>query len=361
MPKFKLILDEGTYNMVKNALFLRWLFISLCFLMFILSPVRSSIAGRQMPPTLNVVKLGLKFVADIPLPGGDSRFDYQTIDEAHRRLYISHMGANLVTVFDLVSRTVIANLRDIPGPTGILVVPELNRLYVSASTKNEVYVFDTSSLKVIAKIPTGRFPDGITFCPENKRVFVSNEFGETITVFNAITNRVVANIKMGGEVGNTHYDPLSKLIYSAVQTREELVAINPQTLKIIAHYNLPGCIGPHGFYIDSENHYAFITGEDNATYVVFDLASKRIIAKGRVGADPDVLAFDKRTHRLYVASESGVISVFDLEKRAVKKIGESFFAKNAHTVSVDEKTHLVFFPLQNVNGRPVLRVMEPIR
>ena len=31
---------------------------------------------------------------------------------------------------------------------------------------------------------------------------------------------------------------------------------------------------------------------------------------------------------------------------------------HAHTVCVDPDTHLVYFPLQNVNGHPVLRIME---
>ena len=32
---------------------------------------------------------------------------------------------------------------------------------------------------------------------------------------------------------------------------------------------------------------------------------------------------------------------------------------HAHTVSVDPLTHLVYFPLQNLNGHPVLRIMTP--
>jgi len=31
---------------------------------------------------------------------------------------------------------------------------------------------------------------------------------------------------------------------------------------------------------------------------------------------------------------------------------------HAHTVFVDPETHLVYFPLENVNGHPVLRIME---
>ena len=352
---------ELIYSVVKNALLLTLLLVAVCLLMIVLSSVGVTMAGRQNSPDRNAEKLGLKFVADISLPGGSSRFDYQSIDEAHRRLYISHMGANLVTVFDLRSRAVVGNISSVPSPTGILAVPELNVVYVSAPGRNEVYVIDENSLKAIHKIRTGSFPDGIAYDPELKRVFVSCEFGGTVTVFDALSDRVITNIRMSGHVGNTHFDPVSKMIYSTVQTRGELVEIDPKTLHVVARYQLPGCKGPHGFYIDSHTHYAFITGEDNATYVVFDLSSKRIISRGKVGEGPDVLAFDKSPHRLYVASESGVVSVFDIEKGAVRKVGESFFAKNAHTVSVDQKTHLVFFPLQNVDGRPVLRVMKPIK
>ena len=78
-----------------------------------------------------------------------------------------------------------------------------------------------------------------------------------------------------------------------------------------------------------------------------------------VGADPDVLAFDKGLARLYVSAESGIISIFDEHGRKLEKIGEGFFAANAQSVAVDDRTHRVYFPLQNVNGKPVLRVAVP--
>src|SRR5215210_325004 len=36
---------------------------------------------------------GLRVVATIPLPGPTKRFDYQSFDDARRRLYINHMNA----------------------------------------------------------------------------------------------------------------------------------------------------------------------------------------------------------------------------------------------------------------------------
>jgi hypothetical protein len=46
----------------------------------------------------------LKKVADIPLPGGATRFDYASIDAAAGRLYFSHMGDGKLMVFEMKRR-----------------------------------------------------------------------------------------------------------------------------------------------------------------------------------------------------------------------------------------------------------------
>ncbi len=63
--------------------------------------------------------------------------------------------------------------------------------------------------------------------------------------------------------------------------------------------------------------------------------------------------------RLHVAAESGTVSVFDETDRTLHKVAEAKVAGGAHTVAVDQATHRVWFPLDNVDGHPVLRVMEP--
>src|SRR5205807_6263985 len=85
---------------------------------------------------------------------------------------------------------------------------------------------------------------------------------------------------------------------------------------------------------------------------VFDVDAKKMTAIQSVGADPDVLAFDKGFGRLYVSAESGIVSIFDERGRNLEKVGRGFYAANAHTVAVDQRTHRVYFPLQSVNGKP---------
>ena len=39
----------------------------------------------------------------------------------------------------------------------------------------------------------------------------------------------------------------------------------------------------------------------------------------------------------------------------------AFRMPHAHSVAVDPRTHFVYFPLENIEGQPLLRVMAPGR
>jgi len=331
---------------------------SISFCALFIGLVHFTACSQQMTFKQRAEKIGLELVTDVPLTGRTTRFDYQSIDVSKRRLYIAHMGSDMITVFDVDSLKVIKDITDVPNVHGVIAVPELQRVFASATGKNKVAVIDESSLQIITNVAVGKYPDGLAYAPNVKRVFVSDEHGKTVSVVDAVNNTLLKKIEIGGEVGNTHYDSISGMIYSADQSNNQLVAIDPQQMKIVKRYDLPGCSGAHGFYIDEQTHYALITGEDNSSFIVLDLTTGEIIEKEKVGREPDVLAFDKQKHLLFVASESGTVSVFSVEKGNIRKTGETFFYSGAHTVCIDPKTHLVFFPLQNVDGKPVLRVMR---
>jgi hypothetical protein len=78
-----------------------------------------------------------------------------------------------------------------------------------------------------------------------------------------------------------------------------------------------------------------------------------------VGGEPDVLAFDAALRTVYVAGEAGVVSIFSVNASRVSKIGVGHVGPNAHVVDVDTATHRSYFPLKDVDGHPVLRIMVP--
>jgi len=300
----------------------------------------------------------LRKVADIPLPGAAVRFDYQSLDTSQGRLYIAHMNANQLVVFDTRKREVVANLNGFPSVHGVWAIPELERVYASTTGEHTVAAVDMATLKTIARIGPIKYPDGIAYVPEPKRVFVSDEHGNADAVIDTKTNSLVTTIPLGGGAGNTVYDSAAGRILVAVHEKNELVSIDPASAKIIGRYPVSGVEHPHGIALDVPERLAFIAGEENHKLAVVDLTRMKVLATYQVGEDPDVLAFDPTLKLLYVSAESGHVAVFRERGKALVSEGE-FFMPHAHTVCVDPKTHLVYFPLQDIDGHPILRIMEP--
>lgn len=324
---------------------------------FGLLPLHDSVGLSELQAK-EVSALPLKTHADIPLPGPTNRFDYQSYDPKTHLLFIAHLGASTMIVFDVESQKVIAEIRNLSQVHGVLAVPESGRVYASATGTNEVVVIDEQTLKEVARVPGGVYPDGMAYAPEVQKLYVSDESGRTETVIDTRANKAVATISLGGEVGNTQYDPVSKHIFVNVQTLNQLVEIDPTTDTIVGRHSLPGADGNHGLLIEPAQRLAIIACEGNNKLLIVDMESMRVIGSDSLGDGPDVLAFDEALHRLYVASESGVVSVFREDGKKLTKVGEGLLARNAHTVAVNPQTHQVYFPLANVDRRPVMRVME---
>src|SRR3989454_456696 len=271
-------------------------------------PVEAHWSGAIAPASK--AEAPLRAVADVPLPGSASRFDYQSLAPASGRLLISHMGAGQLVVFDVRAGRVIANLDGFPTVTGVLAVRVEHRAYASATGDHAVVVVDDSTLQIVAQVAGPRFPDGIAYAPAERRVFVSDESGRRDFVIDAASNTVVAQIELDGEAGNTQYDAGSHCVIVAVQTANQLVAIDPVTAHIVRRVTLDHAVRyPHGVYIDPPHRLAFIAGQESATLGVLDLRTLELREVLPIGEDPDVLAFDAALGRLYVAAESGIVAV----------------------------------------------------
>ena len=303
--------------------------------------------------------LPLATVANVSLPGRATRWDYASLDAAHHHLFLAHLGDSALVVVDTSKRTVIATIAGVSQVHGVLYVPQLDRVYASATGTDEVVAIDARTLKVIARVPGGDYPDGMAYAPDVHRLYVSDERGGTETVIDVASNRRIATIPLGGEVGNTQYDPVTQRVFANVQTRKQLVEIDPISEKVVSRTDLPGAKGNHGLYIDAPARLAFIACEGNDKLLVLDLANRSLLASFGVAKDPDVLAFDQSLGWLYVAGESGQVSLFKVNGQTVTALGTAWLGANAHVVAVDPATHEAYFPLKEVQGKPVLRITLP--
>ena len=306
--------------------------------------------------------LPLRTVAEVPLPGPSNRFDYTSLDPTTGRLWIAHMDADELLAFDTRRRRVVRTI-DAPGVHGVIAVPQIGRVYASATDDHQLLTIEPRSGRVLRRADAGEYPDGLAYDPVDRRVFVSDESGGVEAVFDRRGARI-GTVELGGEAGNVQYDSGSGRILVDVQTRDDVAVIDPRSHRVVRRVALAGCDHPHGLLVDSPRRLAFVACDGNARLVTLDLRHG-FRPTGRlqtVGASPDVLAFDSRLRRLYVAAESGDVAVFAERGRGLEKLGQAMLAAEAHTVAVDPRSHLVYFPLERgSNGGPELRVTAPVR
>ena len=302
--------------------------------------------------------LPLKPIARVALSGPSVRFDYMSLDPGANRLYIAHMNASELLVFDVRRRRIVRTI-PAPGVHGVIAVPALGRVFASATDAHEALTIDARTGKILARAPAGEYPDGLAYDSVERHVFVSDETGGVETVLNARGGRI-ATIELGGEAGNVQYDPVARRVLVAVQSRNDIAVIDPRSNRIVQRVALPGCDHDHGLLIDAPRRLAFVACDGNARLFTLDLGNTRLLGSATVGGSPDVLAFDTSLRRLYVAAESGEVAVFAERESRLVKLGQTELAPYAHTVAVDPRTHLVYFALQSGStGRPQLLIMAP--
>jgi len=297
--------------------------------------------------------------ANPALRGQTLRMDYESIDARNRLLFVAYLGASEVVAIDIGSNVIIGHIAGLNSVHGVLAVPSLHRVYASATGTDQVATIDEGDLKVVSRAPGGDYPDGIAYDASDHAIFVSDEHGGTVTEIDAKTGAHIRTIDVGGEAGNAQYDQKSRRVFTDVQARDDVAVIDPIAGQVVARHQLAGCDHDHGLLLDTAHRLAFVACDGNARLLVIDFDDWKELETFAVGDDPDVLALDPGLGRLYVASESGVVSVFQEHGDAVKDIGSAFLAKEAHTVAVDPMTHRVYFALENVNGNAVVRVMAP--
>jgi hypothetical protein len=332
---------------------IRKLAIGVALVVTIVAPVASVTAA---PPPAS---LPLSLVADLPLPGGASRFDYQSVDADHRRLYIAHLGDSSLLAFDLDAQRVIQEVPGLPSVHGVVGAPELHLVFATATAEKTLAIIDDQTFQVKSRAPAGAYPNGLAYDPASGRAFVSNNTGRGVAVVDVKNSRALPSIDIGGGAGNTQYDAGSGHVLAAVHGLPVLVEIDPAASQIVGRIALHKVSTCHGLLIASKLRLGFAACRGAAPLlVVVDLATRRQTMTLPLPTDTDVLAFDPGLQRLYAAAETGTVAVFGVAAdHSVTEIGRGFLGPNAHTVAVDPATHRVYFPLESLGGHPVLRVM----
>jgi YVTN family beta-propeller protein len=301
----------------------------------------------------------LRQIASVDLPGPPGkRFDYLVIDYDDDWLFSAHLAAGQTYVIDLKSNQVLHTVSDTPGAEGLEYVPDERKVYTSNAGDNTIGVIDLKTMKVVRKIPTESKPDGNTYSPSVHKLYVSDERAKALAVVDVRSDKIVTTLHFDSETGVPVYDPKSNLVYVNLQDRNVLAVIDPVTDKLVDRYPVEGCKGNHGMALDPEHRRAFLACEGNNRLAVFDLDAHKVIATMPMAPGSDVVQFDPGLGRIYVGCSSGAISVFqEDDPDHFRKLADVPVQRRVHTLAVDIRTHRVYAPEQEENGRGVARML----
>jgi DNA-binding beta-propeller fold protein YncE len=368
-------------------------------------------------PSIVIAPAGHAPIQALPIDG----FDFQALDPQTGLLFVSHPGPSAakwqldqkqlppgtqfqgqLVVFDTKQQAVVTSLT-LPDIHGVVVASDLGRVYAADVKDDRIYVIDERTLRTVTIIPLGlqscatlpcESPDGLVYDPSDHKIFVSDNGADTahqdLGVIDVQSNRFVAAIPLGLDrwgdaIGHPQYDPVSHHLYVAVQPQAQpvtpattptstpapvvlppaqFVTIDPVSLRVLSRLtfsNTHACSDPHGQVIDAAQRVAFTACVATHTLMMIDLRSMKLFGPWQVVLKPDILRLDLAQHRLYVPGTAGV-SIFDEQVAAhsvLKQLGNFVISKGtSHTVEVNPSTHLLYFPVQDAQGRPILRILQ---
>lgn len=301
----------------------------------------------------------LKKIAAIDLHGPrGEHFDHLDMDYDDHYLLSAQTGAGILYVIDVQRNTVVAAIHGLPGITAPVYVPGLRKVYACDWGENKIGVVDLKQMKVVKRLASSEKPNGGTYAKSFSKVYISDTLGKELQVIDVRTDAPAKTLRFASETGMAQYDDIGRKIWLNLRSSNEIAEIDPQTDTVAARYRVAACDFNHAMAIDAKNRRAFLLCVGNNVFTVFDLEKHRVIAHIPLPEGADDVKFDAGLRRIYVACESGTITVIEEQDADhFRKLEDFPVQKGVHTLEVDTETHRVYTPEAEENGDPVCRVI----
>jgi YVTN family beta-propeller protein len=305
------------------------------------------VLGLAAIATLAAPLSGYHIIKKVTVPGTGG-WDYVTVDDAGRRVYIAH--ATQVEVLDADTSELVGTIPNTPGAHGVAVASEFGRGFITAGKSDSVIIFDLKTLKQLGEVKVGKKPDAIIYDPGTKHVFAMNGDSDNTTVINAADGKVVATIDLGGGPEFAAADGKGN-VYINLEEKAETVHIDSNTLKVLHRWPLAPGGTATALAFDPQTRRLFAGCRGGQLMVVLDADSGKVITTSPIGQRVDAAAYDPATKLVFQSTGGGTIAVFHQDSADKYTLLESLTTNpGSKTMGLDPKTHHLFVPA-NLGGQ----------
>jgi DNA-binding beta-propeller fold protein YncE len=281
---------------------------------------------------------GYSITRKIPIAGQGS-WDYLTVDELARRVYVTH--GTQVEVLDIDSGEIVGKIDNLHGIHGVALAPDLGRGFVTNGQTSTVTIFDLKSLKAVQEVAVGKKPDAILFDPATSRVFAFNGDGDSATAIEAATGKVAGTVDLGGGPEFATADGTG-FVFNNLEDQSLVVKIDARKLTVGQRWPTAPCQSPSSMAIDRATRRLFI-GCRSKVMAVMNADTGKVITTLPIGDHVDATAYDPTTHLIFNSNGEGTVTVIHQDNPDTYSLVETVKTlPRAKTMALDPKTHQLF-------------------
>ena len=290
------------------------------------------------------------------LIGGEGGWDYLIVDDAARRLYVSH--SDRVHVLDADTLDMVGTVLKTEGIHGVAIAPEFGRGFASNGRASTVSIIDLKTLKVIKEVAVGKNPDAIRFDPYSRRVFVFNGVSHDASVIDAAKGEVIATIPLGGKPEFSVADGLGH-VYANNEDTSEVMVIDSKTLKVESRWPIAPWEAPTGLAIDLMNRRLFSVTR-NKFMIVLDADDGRVLASLPIGGGCDGCMFDQERKLAFASNGEGTLTIVREDSPTSFSVLDTVATqRGARTMTIDLRTHALYLPTAEYGPTPQPTAEQP--
>jgi DNA-binding beta-propeller fold protein YncE len=255
-----------------------------------------------------------KFTMPVSVQG---KFDHLGIDQKGGRLFVAAESAHQVLVFDLNSGKYLRSIAGIQIPHAIFVREDLNRIFITDGGAGTLRIYDGRTYALVKAIPLKVDADSIGYDPATHLLYIDNGGGDAHETFSMLSivdttrSAKVADVKIDGDTLEAMaLEKSTPKMYVNNAAKNQVTELDRKNRSILASW--PVTMGKRNvaMALDEAGHRLFVASR-SGTVSVFDTGTGKELISLPIGNGVDDLAFDSASKRLYAPCGSdGLIYVY---------------------------------------------------
>jgi DNA-binding beta-propeller fold protein YncE len=280
--------------------------------------VSSCLTALIFPMARAQSPLPLRLDAKLTMPASvQGKFDHLGIDQKHGRLFVAAESAHQVLIFDLESGKYLRSIEGIDIPHAIFVREDRNRIYVTDGGTGALKVYDGDTYALLKTIPLKVDADSIGYDPATHFLYMVNGGGDAhesfsmLSVVDTTRDAKVVDLKIDGDTLEAMaLERSTERMYVNNPAKNQVEELNRKSRSVVASWPVTRGKRNVAMALDEAGHRLFVASR-SGDISVFDTATGKEVKSMPIGKGVDDLAFDPATKRIYApCGGDGLIYVY---------------------------------------------------